>query len=339
MTTQHQTIISQISPILCSGIVAPICKYLAGKGINITCEEICQNVLMVPCTAQSQAQLPAFMNAGNVTPAAAISGKTTRGRVSKDPPTSAERCVYILTRGQHKGEQCTGRREAGSSLCKPCSKKKGATKYTTGSDAVGVGSPTAVAGMVAPPPSSAPPKIKAVPFGNEPNMYKIVNSGYIIKKLADNSTVALNKLVNDQIVELTDDDKRECSRLGFAIQGNSAVAPPVVPNVGAASVPHMTATAPPMVPQMPTMPVATATPSMPQIPVMPQVPVANAPSSIPQMPAVQQVVPTAAQPASAQQTVPSVPQIPTAVQQTVPSVPQIPTAAQPMSIPQMVPSA
>lgn len=68
--------------------------------------------------------------------------------------------------------------------------------------------------------AESPHKITAVPFGYKSNTYRIIGSGVIIKQCSDGSVVALDKLINDQFVELTEVEKRECIEMGFSIREN-----------------------------------------------------------------------------------------------------------------------
>lgn len=347
MTTPGQSQINQtvesISPLIINGVVKPIVDYLTSKGITITTEEICKNILLIPAKAiaappTTPVLMPSFLSNGNVPMATSLTsqaGGSRRGRKVAGSVSEDERCIYILTRGQHKGQLCPNPREENAPLCKQCLTKKGAAKYlnpgaqTPSGNNSGSG---ALPGGFLPPPVRNPHKMQAIPIKGSNNLLRTVPDGFIVEVQQDGSVVVLKiqKEENGEIRELTPEEREYAKSRGIGVlcEKNAPSIPPfpgAAPSISTSSNNQSQVPPVPDIPNIPgfqnsnTPPVPSignsAVPNIPQISqhIIPQM--QQGPPPVPQM-----------QPGA-----PPVPQIP----QGPPQVPQIQQVPQMHQIPQM----
>lgn len=348
--SQATQTICGISPILIRGVVEPITSYCVSKGWDITVEEICEKVLLMPSkmiAPSTPVSMPSFLPNGNVPMASSMdndSGSGKRGRKVAGPVPESERCPYILVRGLHKGEQCSKPREGDNAVCKDCLKKKGAAKYMSQGGqmpAAKNSGPGALPGGFVPPPVSNPNRIKAIPIKGSNNLLRTVGDGFIVQQQSDSSllVIKVQKEEGGEVRELTSSEKEYAKSRGLS----------VVDTENAPSIPSFPGAAPTISTSS-----SSSAPPVPDIPMIPGVNNRNTPpmpsvghSSVPSIPQVSQnVIPQINQgPPPVPQMIegaPPVPQIPQSMQmgQGAPQMrqgpPQIPQVSQgPQQIPQL----
>lgn len=107
-------------------------------------------------------------------------------------------CPYILTRGKRKGEQCHGKSAKTSTYCAAHKKYEGM-------------------------PVKAPPKVMpkvdvteqtlAHPYHDVLGVHYHIDTKMVFE--SENSFVVTGKIVDNEVHELTEQDKRVCERFGF----------------------------------------------------------------------------------------------------------------------------
>lgn len=252
-----------------------VCQHLSEwlknkKDVNCSCEELCE-AFNVPYTPRvSMSGLPQAANMPTSMPnlpgyfAGTGSSPKRRGGGRKKAPVdpNGPTCVYVFLRGAKKGQTC-GEQVAqngapgSNEYCKPCLKKRtvqnrinsGATNKST------VKPPIMPGGMVSMPEQKkvdTSESINAVSISGTDDMFKDLDSGFILKRYKDGTIAALSIEENGTQRPLNREEKEAAQ-----LKGLSIVDSPELDNVE--SVPTI-----PSVPQVPSS-------SSKVIPTVPQV--------------------------------------------------------------------
>ncbi len=266
------------------------------KDLDVTPEEICSafGLSYTPRTAMAglpqsasmptqMPNLPGYFQGTGTSPAAGGGGGGGGGKggggrggggrkkaAPADP--NGPKCMYSFQRGNKKGDVC-GDPVAGPGIsggeqyCKNCLKKKTVqTRVASGSGGRSTVQPPVVPNGMVPIPDEEPTAatdntINVVPIPGNPNMFKELNHGFILRQEHDGTVVALAVEENGVQRNLTADEKKTAQVLGL-----SFVDTPMQSVAPMQSVPTI-----PTVPTVPTVPVGVASLAQ-MIPTIPSVP-------------------------------------------------------------------
>lgn len=255
------------------------------KEVECTPEELCTvfgcsytprtGMVGLPQSANMPTQmpnLPGYFQGTGASPT--LSGKggggggKGGGRKKSPVDPNGPKCVYAFQRGNKKGDVC-GDPVAGSGqvggdqYCKNCLKKKTVqSKVVSGPGGRSTVQPPVVPnGMVSinddededGEETATDNTLNVVPIQGQPNMFKELNHGFIVRQEQDGTIVALYVEDNGNQRSLTADEKRTAQVLGLSfldspqvsVSAKSVPTIPTVPSVSNHSVPTI-----PTVPQV-----------------------------------------------------------------------------------------
>lgn len=286
---------SSITDFYVNHVSTHLCDWLkTNKGIECTQEELCDAFGIEYTPRSNMAGLPQAASMGTQMPnlpgyyhgTGASPSRRGGGRKKNPPDPNAPKCVYQFQRGNRQGQVCgepvSQSGEPGSNeYCKGCLKKKTVqSRIKSGSaDKSVVRPPVLPGGMVAvqdQEKASEEKTIDAVPLDGHSDLFKDLEHHFILKKLEDDSLIAIGVEENGNHRPLTADEKTTAQSLGLSIMSNGDELPEAVPDQ--------------TIPTIPTVPqVSQTTPTVPAVPqidgVVPTIP----PVGIPKIPNVAQV--------------------------------------------------
>lgn len=163
---------------------------------------------------------------GGVTPTVSSSrssGTTaanTTAPITNPPPQG--QCKYVFRRGKSKGLFCGKTVVQGTEFCKTCSGRSSVKNSTAPPPQVNpqVSETTQT-------PAETKRKLKCKIYDKEKGLYIELNYNILFKRTADSQNLALGKLVDDNIVPLTDEEKEIARSLKFVFQEEKAEEPEI----------------------------------------------------------------------------------------------------------------
>ena len=290
-TTLKDLLSTSVSDFFVNHVANHLSEWLkTNKSVAVTPEEVCSafgvaytprsTMAGLPQSANMPTQmpnLPGYFAGTGTSPSAggkgagkAAGGGGGGGRKKAPVDPNGPKCIYAFQRGNKKGDVCGepvagGGVTGGDQYCKSCLKKKTVQGKVVGgsSSRSTVQPPNVPNGMVSIPDDDEPTEtadntINVVPISGEPNMFKEVNHGFILRQDQDGTVVALSvEMADGSQRNLTADEKRTAQVLGlsFLDSPQQVAAPQSVPTIPTVpSVPQTVPSVPQAVPSIPTVP-------------------------------------------------------------------------------------
>jgi len=235
MSTPIELFTQHTGDFIARHIVAPIVEHLRSKGVQVSADELI-NVLNLP-TKPSVVVPTAMPPVTNGVLSNPFQNPIINPGLNIKAPVKATKgvpnlggqgtCSYVLQRGDRKGSTCGVTVQPGSTYCKTHHKKYSNVQQAPNQvQQPGLYQPpqqimpnNVMQGMmqqVPPQPQQASSELVVVPFNKEQGLYRESIHSFIVKQ-SDEGIVAIGRLDNGTVRELTDQERSLAKDIGLVL--------------------------------------------------------------------------------------------------------------------------